>query len=494
MKKYLTLLFVALLPLVANADETVEVDGIYYYIIVKSKIAEVTSNPNGYKYSMDVDIPASFVYGGDTYSVTTIGYRAFYKCSSLNSVSIPNSVTSIGKEAFQGCSRLTSVNIPNSVTSIEEAAFRDCSGLTSIVIPNSVTFVGWSVFSGCSSLISVSIPNSLNTISNYMFYKCVSLKSVSIPNSVTGITYYSFYGCKSLTSIEIPSNVTYIGDYTFMNCSSLTSVDIPNNVNSIGLSAFADCNLTFVKIGNNAKYIGSCAFASNEELTDVYCLAETVPIVNTGNYEGRTKTDIFKGSHIEDVVLHVPAASVNLYKDVEPWKSFKSIVGVEPETPKCVLPTISYVNGKLTFASETEGTECVATISDTDIKTHYGNEISLTATYTISVYATKIGYDNSDIATATLCWIDQQPATEGIIRGDAVTEMKALPVLIQTQGGTITIQGAVEGTPIAIYDLDGRQYSTALADRDRSTIATSLRSGSIAIVKIGERSVKVQMK
>ena len=89
--------------------------------------------------------------------VTTIGERAFYKCSSLTTVTITNSVTSIGNSAFYSCSGLTSINIPNSVTSIGKYAFLDCSGLTSITIPNSVTSIVDEAFSWCSSLTSITI-------------------------------------------------------------------------------------------------------------------------------------------------------------------------------------------------------------------------------------------------------------------------------------------------------------------------------------------------
>ena len=115
-------------------------------------------------------------------------------------------------------------------------------------------------------------------------------------------------------------------------------------------------------------------------------------------------------------------------------------------------------------------------------------------TYIITVYATKSGYIDSDVATATLCWIDVEPATEGIVNEDAVKEVKAMPVLIQTQGGTITIQGASEGSPIAIYSVDGKQYGSAIAEKDSTTIATSIQPGSVAVVKIGEKAVKVLVK
>ena len=87
--------------------------------------------------------------------ITSIGERAFYDCTSLTSVTIPDSVTSIGFAAFEGCTSLTSVRIPNSVTSIEYSAFNSCTSLKSITIPDSVTSIGWSTFYGCTSLKSV---------------------------------------------------------------------------------------------------------------------------------------------------------------------------------------------------------------------------------------------------------------------------------------------------------------------------------------------------
>ncbi|MEE1004492.1 MAG: leucine-rich repeat domain-containing protein, partial [Bacteroidaceae bacterium] len=142
--------------------ETVEIDGIYYNFVTKGKIAEVTENPNEYKGA--IKIPETVSYNGVTYSVTSIGEYAFYYCSGLTSVNIPNSVTSIGEYAFYYCSGLTSVTIPNSVTSIGTSVFRGCSSLTSVTIPNSVTSIGESAFGGCSGLTSVTIPNSVTSI------------------------------------------------------------------------------------------------------------------------------------------------------------------------------------------------------------------------------------------------------------------------------------------------------------------------------------------
>ena len=147
-----------------------------YYSQNGLTIAMTNSYSN--EYSGAVTIPESVTYSGSTYSVTSIGDKAFSGCSYLTSVEIPNSVTSIGDEAFYGCSYLTSVEIPNSVTSIGSSAFYNCSSLTSVEIPNSVTSIGNGAFEYCSSLTSVVIPNSVTSIGNSAFEGCSGLTSV----------------------------------------------------------------------------------------------------------------------------------------------------------------------------------------------------------------------------------------------------------------------------------------------------------------------------
>ena len=111
---------------------------------------------------------------------TTIGDYAFFDCSGLTSVTIPNTVNTISQYAFLGCSGLTNITIPNSVTSIGESAFESCSGLTSISIPNNVTTISESAFYGCSGLTSVTIPNSVTSIGIYAFIRCSGLTSVTV--------------------------------------------------------------------------------------------------------------------------------------------------------------------------------------------------------------------------------------------------------------------------------------------------------------------------
>jgi hypothetical protein len=169
---------------------------------------------------------------------------------------IPNSVTYVGDLAFIRCTDLTSVTIPNSVTSIGWKAFAACTSLTTVTIPNSVTSIGVEAFYGCTSLTNITIPNSVTSIGQIAFRGC-GLTSVTIPSSVTGIGYWTFDGCTRLTSVTIPNSVTEIGDSAFFGCTSLTNITIPNSVTSIWDWAFYGCSsLTSITIGHGLASIG----------------------------------------------------------------------------------------------------------------------------------------------------------------------------------------------------------------------------------------------
>ena len=540
MKKHLLLLAMILLPLVASAHdiEVQNADGktIYYNYINNGTELEVTFRGGSYnyysnEYQGNVAIPEEVTYMNRTRKVTSIGNSAFKSCTGLTSITIGNSVTSIGKEAFAGCSSLTSVTIGNSVTRIGESAFDGCSGLTSVTIPNSVTSIGGNTFAGCSGLTSVTIPNSVTSIGNYAFQYCSSLTSVTIPKSVTSIGKYAFYECSGLkkvivkdiaawcgikfdnydsnplfyakhlysdedteiTNLIIPNSVTSIGDRAFYNCSGLTSVTIPNSVTSIGRSAFPYCSsLTSVTIGSGVTSIGDNAFYG-VDIPTIISLIEN-PFTITGKTSGfRT----FSQNTFNNATLYVPKGTIDKYKATDGWKDFLFIEegtggGDTPTTQKCEKPTISYENGKLTFSCATEGAVCQYSITDTDIKAGSGNEVQLGVTYNISVYAAKAGYENSETATATLCWIDQQPKTEGITNG--IANIPANAVMIQSEGGSIKVQGVDEGTQVNVYGINGTQAGSAISQSGAATINTNLKAGSIAIVKIGNRSVKVVMK
>ncbi len=223
-----------------------------YYNITSDNTVDVAGDNS---VSGAVVIPSSVTNNARTYSVTSIGYSAFYSCSGLTSVTIPNSVTSIGKWAFQSCSSLTSVTIPNSVTSIGNMAFAYCSGLTSVTLPNNATihskaFIGAGAKTTIDSVIYCS---DTLIVGNYTLIGTGFLTIYLNGNSYFPSNNAVVFDCDESKSgdLIIPSTISYngttysvtsIGDRAFYYCSGLTSVTIPNGVTSIGGSAFYGCN------------------------------------------------------------------------------------------------------------------------------------------------------------------------------------------------------------------------------------------------------------
>ena len=230
----------------------------------------------------DIIIPST--YRGKP--VTSIGSNAFRACTSLTSITMPNSITSIGEYAFYNCKGLSSIEIPSSVTSIGDSTFSGCERLTSIIIPSSVTSIGAFAFSYCDSFISITIPGSVASIGSGAFYLCESLTSITILEGVISICSSAFSSCKSLTSITIPESVKSIGDSAFSGCKILTSVTIiGNGITSIGSSAFSSCkSLESITIPSSVTSIGSGAFYRCSNLNSII-IPEGVTSIGEDTFE-----------------------------------------------------------------------------------------------------------------------------------------------------------------------------------------------------------------
>ena len=337
MKKiYLKQLLTALLLLccaVATAHDF-EVDGIYYNITdATAKTVAVTYKGNDYysysnEYSGTVNIPATVTYNGKTYSVTTIGNCAFYGCSSLASITIPNSVTTIGDNAFWDCSSLESITIPNSVTSIEDYAFYGCKSFKEVHISNisawcNIEFEDYysnplyyakNLYLNGELVTNLVIPTDITAIKNYAFYNCSSLESITIPNSITSIGSYAFYNCSSLASITIPNSVTSIGSCAFEDCSSLKDVQILDGVTTIGYSAFSGCTaMESLYISNTIENIGEYAFDGCNNLLDIII----------GSKKAITASEnIFSNDAYINACLFVPEGRKFAYERATPWSNF----------------------------------------------------------------------------------------------------------------------------------------------------------------------------
>ena len=203
---------------------------------------------------------------------TTIRDSAFYNCSGLQYVSLPNSILSIGSASFFGCSNLMELIIPNSVNKIGDFAFSGCSSLINIIIPNGVECIEHSTFSNCNSLKNVTLSNGLTSIGDSAFSNCSSLTEIVIPDNVTTIGDSAFSGCSNLRNVTLSNGLTSIGDSAFSNCNSLIEIVIPDNVSAIGYSAFGGCSslkyitIPFIgdsKLENSNTHFGYIFGASN---------------------------------------------------------------------------------------------------------------------------------------------------------------------------------------------------------------------------------------
>ena len=501
-------MLVVLMLMTTSSAMAEVIDGLRYVLDSETKTAILLPQKN-VNYSGDFIIPEK-VKGNDgvEYVVTSLGASCFKDCYGLTSITIPSSVTSLGEACFSGCWGLTSITIPSSVTSLGKSCFWNCRGLTSITIPSSVTSLGASCFEDCSGLTSITIPSSVTSLSSGCFHCCSGLTSITIPSSVTSLGASCFSYCTSLTSITIPSSVTSLGDYCFHCCSGLTSITIPSSVTSLGASCFSYCtSLTSITIPSSVTSLGKSCFEDCSGLTSITIPSSVTSLgwncfVDCQNLE----TVYFEGKYCKSnyADLKIPTTSIikvpteylqgykhafgSDYKYIYAWNPNGTGDDTKPVT-QCSTPSISYESGKLMFACETTGAKYHYTITDTDIKSDAlseNGEVSLSAAYNISVYATADGYKASDKAEATLYWINAN-----LDNGTNINMVRTRGIVASAHDGIVTLSGLDNGEVVKFYATDGKYLGSSVAANGAASFAVN---ESLVIAKVGKDSIKIAVK
>ena len=268
------------------------------YEISNVSVSGATDNGDG-TYTVTGNVTISYVVEAiNRFNFTLIDNGTAYSVSAINKsisgdVIIPaeyngKPVTTIAANGFKDCTSITSVTLPESITTIENMSFWGCGSLTgNLYIPAAVTSIGTYLTGGCSNLTSLvvdedneyytsrdSTGNECNIVIEIATNKLIAgCQNSTIPNGVTEIGLGAFNRLSTLTEIEIPETVTIIGAAAFQLCTALTSINIPSSVNSIGLVAFGSTSLASATFGDtNGWEVKYMAYSDNPP-DDEYLLA-----------------------------------------------------------------------------------------------------------------------------------------------------------------------------------------------------------------------------
>lgn len=482
MKKQLLLSSLMLLPILANASDF-EKDGIEYTIkSVSNKTVFVSKITSG----GDIVIPEKVLYNDYWFTVDSVGN--LYDSKKSNSIKFNNLIKTDGKTLYANGTACFYVDDSNPYMKAEDGV------LYSKDMTNLISFPPYKI---CKEF---TIPESVVTIDDYSFGANNYIEKLIFNDNIEVLPECFIYGSSNkgkIKYLKLSDKIKVIHGRCLYQFSCLEELVLPKDLEEVekdkdwgyyGLpSELKTITISNSKIANYVyKLVPSLYVFSRFTQVKALHVKDASPVALDSN--------VFTEGQYFTINLYVPKGSKDTFMNTEGWKNFFNIIeeGEESQKEKCSSPTISYSNGKLSFNCQTEGVEYVTSISDGDIKQHYGSTIQLSATYNISVYATKTGYSNSETVTATLCWIDQQPSTEGIT--DDVANVPAKAVLIKNNGGLLTVEGANEGERISVYNIDGALVGSAVCNNGSALVYTNQQIGSTAIVHIGKKSVKVIIK
>ena len=450
-------------------------------------------NKERYEYSGTINVPASVTYDGVNYPVKAIGTYAFYNQPELQAVQIPTSVLTFEPSAFEKSKNLARVLFLSKeagLISVGERAFYECSKLNNVVLPNSTQRIDREGFRHCSSLSNITLSNSLNYINEYAFADCPVLNNVVLPESLKSIQNAAFNNDAALSSITFPAALEGIGAAAFANCASLKEVtfNTTNYTMTIGSDAFKGSNaINKVKVAHldswvsinfsnpeanpasishrlyntggteftdavvpeGPSYVNNNVFYNCQNLKSV-TLPTTIQIINDNIFYGCTSlikvvskaitppdfTGVLDPSMMNNVFnsadLYVPAESVSSYSSDDWWKRFRSVKKLtEFSSLTITADNLTMVYGdnvpKLTY--KVNG----ATLNGTPKLSTTATKTSAVGTYAIKVEKGTVTNTNVNFVNGTLT-ITKAPLTI-TAKSYTIKQGEALPTFAATYSG-----------------------------------------------------------
>lgn len=430
----------------------------------------------------NIEVPSTVEYRNLEFTVIGIGSMAFYG-TTAKSVKLPSSITFVEGSAFYYALELKSIVIPSSVKQFGDGVFNYCKSLTSVDFQNEMSEIPSSTFKECTSLTSFTLSDNIIGVGERAFENCTGLTSMVFPEKVTYVHDYAFSGCSNLSSIKfLTTGDLYISANAFSLCDKLeTIISFARAGVYAESSAFSGDVKMFAQLyvpeSLVNKYKSNWGFM-NVSMMDINSVGGHVIDIPGGydyfqtgeNYAGSNEVQgniTFNGKIVDPVYGYafVIAPGTNVEIGFSPnsnwgWKLTSATIngtdvtsslvdgkytinnisgnqlvratwlqeeqgsqGSQETTEQCATPTITYADGQLQFECETEGAECHYKITSSDISEGIGNLVPLSATYHISVYATKSGYLDSDTATYQVEWT-KQAGIRGDTNGDGVVDVE----------------------------------------------------------------------
>jgi len=210
--------------------------------------------------------------------LTSIGKYAFEGCEKLNAIDFTKTrLTTIEDRAFFGCTNLETVTFNKDLETIGECAFYKCTMLKEVNVPDSVTKLGVRAFANCETLSKITLGAGIDSIPDYAFQNAKGLEELVIPSNIKTIGAYAFYKCDNLVKVTLEEGVESIGKAAFYGAKNLQRLNLSDTVKEIGMYAFKGAEyLQAVVLGDNVEVVDAHAFYGCKQMT-VYISADSIP-------------------------------------------------------------------------------------------------------------------------------------------------------------------------------------------------------------------------